>query len=248
MIVFGERSSGERTRFARKLDGDVFHRSDWMNAGQDETLSPNQFLVEQPPNAVLRPHYHRQNQFQLFVDGSGTIGRTTLRPYTVHYAGAFTGYGPLVAGPEGLKYFTFRPVYEIGLIPAEDRDQMIRGPKRHETVGPIGCIASADAAGACDDVLLESPERDLEVRRMRLAAAQSVVPRPAPGSQGALLFVLQGGLEAAGKPLGRWESLFVSSDDTWPLVTAGPEGVDTLLLSVPPRAPAYRDARPPAAH
>jgi len=244
MIVFGERSSGERTRFARNLDGDVFHRSDWMNTGQDETLSPNMFLVEQPPHAVLRPHYHRQNQFQLFVEGSGAIGRTALRPYTVHYAGAFTGYGPLVAGPEGLKYFTFRPVYEIGLIPAEDREQMVRGPKRHETVGPIDLAAASDDARPLDEALLASPAHDLEVRRIRLAPVQSTLPRPASASQGAVLFVLQGAIEVAGRSLGRWESVFVSADDAWPRLAAGPEGAEALLLCVPSRAPEYRDARP----
>lgn len=244
MIAFGQRSSGERTRFARNVDGDVFHRSDWMNTGQDETLSPNMFLVEQPPNAVLRPHFHRQNQFQLFVDGSGTIGRTALRPCTVHYAGAFTGYGPLVAGPEGLKYFTFRPVYEIGLIPAEDREQMVRGPKRHETVGPLDLAVPGDDARPCDEALLVS--HDLEVRRIRLAPAQSVVARPAPGSQGAVLFVLQGTVVAADRSLGRWESLFVSADDTWPALSAGPDGAEALLLCVPPREPEYRGAKAPS--
>jgi len=247
MIVFGERSNGERTRFARNLDGDVYHRSDWMNSGQDETLSPNMFLVEQPAHAVLRPHFHRQNQYQLFVDGSGTIGRTTLRPYTVHYAGAFTGYGPVIAGPEGLKYFTFRPVYEIGLIPAEDREQMVRGPKRHETVGPIDLATPADNARPCDEALLETPSRDLSVRRIRMAPAQSLSPRPAPASQGAVFFVLQGMIRTAGKSLERWESVFVSSDDTWPTLTAGPEGAEALLLCVPPRAPEYLEARAPAA-
>jgi hypothetical protein len=246
MIVFGERSSGERTRFARNLDGEVFHRSDWMNTGQDQTLSPNMFLVEQPPNAVLRPHYHRQNQFQLFVDGSGTIGRTALRPYTAHYAGAFTGYGPLVAGPQGLKYFTFRTVYEIGLIPAEDREQMVRGPKRHETVGPIDLAAPGDDARPCDEALLESPGCDLEVRRLRLAPMQLLVPRPAPGSQGAVLFVLQGEVDALDRELGRWESVFVTCDEAWPAITAGRQGAEALLLCVPPRASEYRDVRQPA--
>jgi hypothetical protein len=35
----------------------------------------------------------------------------------VHYAGAFTGYGPLIAGPQGITYFTLRPVCESGFIP-----------------------------------------------------------------------------------------------------------------------------------
>src|SRR5688572_4441868 len=103
-----------------------------MESGNDPRLSPTVFLVEQPPNTTLQPHFHRQNQFQLFVGGGGTFGRAPLQPITVHYAGAYTAYGPLVAAGQGIQYFTIRPVCESGFIPVAEREQkMIRGPKRH---------------------------------------------------------------------------------------------------------------------
>jgi hypothetical protein len=37
------------------VDGVVFHKSDWMEHGQDPHFSPNVFLVEQPPNITLAP-------------------------------------------------------------------------------------------------------------------------------------------------------------------------------------------------
>src|SRR5678816_3651970 len=98
------------------VDGDTYIKSEWManvtGGSGDAELSPTVFLVEQAPNVSLRTHFHRQNQFQIFVRGSGTIGRHPLGPLMVHYAGAYSGYGPLVAGPEGLAYFTLRTVFE----------------------------------------------------------------------------------------------------------------------------------------
>ena len=80
-----------------------------MDSGDDPTLSPTVALIEQPAGFEFMPHFHRQNQFQVFVGGSGSLGRHALAPVVVHYAGAYTGYGPLLAGPEGIQYFTLRP-------------------------------------------------------------------------------------------------------------------------------------------
>ena len=46
-----------------------------MDSGDDPELSPTVYLVEQGPNISLRTHFHRNNQFQLFVRGEGSIGK-----------------------------------------------------------------------------------------------------------------------------------------------------------------------------
>ena len=58
-----------------------------METGSDPLLSPTVFLAEQPPDCEPLPHFHRQNQFQLFVEGSGLIGKEQIRPMTIHSAG-----------------------------------------------------------------------------------------------------------------------------------------------------------------
>ena len=106
MIAIGTRAHGETRRRPIPVLNDTFFKAEWLETPDNPTLSPTAFLVEQPPNTTLVPHFHKNNQFQLFVDGSGTIGRHPIGPVTVHYAGAFTGYGPLVSGSNGIKYFT----------------------------------------------------------------------------------------------------------------------------------------------
>ena len=49
--------------------------------------APNAFLVRQHPGVTLPTHYHHTAQFQVVAEGSGTLGRHDLMPFTVHYAG-----------------------------------------------------------------------------------------------------------------------------------------------------------------
>jgi hypothetical protein len=78
---------------------------------------PMIYLVDQEPNSTIQMHFHQVDQFQVFVGGSGSMGRHPLAPITVHYTNAFTGYGPLSAGPDGLQYLTIRAQWDPGLRP-----------------------------------------------------------------------------------------------------------------------------------
>src|SRR5258708_39913544 len=134
------------------VNGDTYIKSEWMAnlAGDDNDaeFSPTVFLVDQPPNVSLRTHFHRQNQFQIFVRGSGSIGRHKLGPLMVHYASAYTGYGPLVSRPDGLAYFTLRTVFEKGsLTMTQHAPEMKRGPKRHlpSQIVPVAAAATIAA-------------------------------------------------------------------------------------------------------
>ena len=80
--------------------------------------------------------------------GSGSLGPHPLAALTVHYAGAYSGYGPLVSGSDGLAYFTLRSVFETGsLTLAKHADQMKRGPKRQLHSQPVPIATAASLAG-----------------------------------------------------------------------------------------------------
>ncbi|QYY33539.1 hypothetical protein K2O51_31385 (plasmid) [Cupriavidus pinatubonensis] len=248
MIVYGTRARAEATRREVPLcfeDGHacIFHKSEWMEAGRDPQLSPTVFLVEQPAGSIAPAHFHRQNQFQLFIDGDGTIGRHPLRPLTVHYAGAYTGYGPLVAGDAGLKYFTIRPAFDTGLIPVSARGQMIRGPKRHAQAGPIATDTPDQLrtlSGAACEAVVPLDDDGLGVTVLRLPPWQPLfVDRP-PRAGDLFIVVLAGAMRAAGNDLGQWESVFVSADEALPDMGANDDGVQVLLLYTPQKAAAYR--------
>ena len=82
MIATGTRSLWERTRRPVDVEGATFFKGEWMDTGRTPE-SPTVFLAEQPPDYELLPHFHKENQFQLFVAGDGTIGRQGVRPLTM---------------------------------------------------------------------------------------------------------------------------------------------------------------------
>ena len=53
-------------------------------------------------------HFHGSNQFQFFIGGSGKFVRHDIGVGSVHYADAYTSYGPIVSGVSGLDFLTLR--------------------------------------------------------------------------------------------------------------------------------------------
>ena len=247
MIVHGTRAHGmARRRHLQLPDGFSYHKAEWLETDQDPALSPTAFLIEQPAGTVLAPHFHRQNQFQVMVAGGGTIGRHALGPVTVHYAGAYTGYGPLIAGPQGLSYFTIRSVHDAGaMMVSTDRARMIRGPKRHETTAPHAPLADAALAvlSAVERVDLVAPTGDgLAVIVTRIPPHGRVELLDPAGTLGQFHMVLAGRLVHEGRALGTWEMVYVSADAGAAVLCADDTGAEVLTMQMPPTADEYRTA------
>jgi hypothetical protein len=243
MIVVGTRANGERRRRPIPVMHDTFYKSEWMECGDDPQLSPTAFLVEQPPNCNLVPHFHRQNQFQLFVEGSGLIGREELGAVTVHYAGAYTGYGPLLSGPDGIKYFTIRAICESGFTPiTEAKEKMVRGPKRHAKSDPVLPLSPAALAALVRTellLLIETGEDGMGASLTRLPPGARYAAGHVPGSEGQFLFVTSGTLGRGEATLGRWESLFLLTGAAPPALVAGPGGAEVVAMFIPHKDAAY---------
>ena len=239
-----ESSRAMATRRALEFHGVEYHRSEWMFTGEDPELSPTIFMVEQPPNAILPAHFHELNQFQLFVSGSGKIGGHFLAPVTVHYAGAYTGYGPIVAGDEGLAYFTIRPGYERGAhFLSESRDRMRKGPRRGGTSTPTEPL-SAEALfqlgyAEAIELLPDSPD-GLSASIWRLPPNHPLDYTRSPAALGAFLVILGGELcSAEGGLLTRWGSMFIAAAESWPSLSAGQNGAEVAVMSMPVKHPRF---------
>jgi hypothetical protein len=77
--------------------------------------SPQAFLVRNAPDRRTNVHYHPVDQFQVFVDGSGRIGRHAIQSQFIHYVDHYQPYGPIIAGSEGLSYLTLRAWSDCGI-------------------------------------------------------------------------------------------------------------------------------------
>jgi len=244
MILIGSSERARATRHARTLpNGFSFHRSEWMEGGDDASLSPTVFLVEQPAGAVLAPHFHMQNQYQVVVAGHGRLGAHEVAAGSVHYAGAFTGYGPIVAGPEGLSYFTVRAVRESGANFIEtSRDKMVRGPKRHVQGPPLATASDGELLALtvprCEH-LIPAQADQLGACVWSLPPGASIeAPPPAPGGQ--FHFAMAGTLRHGPAWLGGWESRYLSALEPACRLEAGPRGLQVLVLQMPAKAAEYR--------
>jgi hypothetical protein len=245
VIALGSATLAQQTRHQRVLDnGFRFHRSEWMQNGRGPGLSPTVFLVEQPPHSMLAPHFHACNQFQVIQDGSGTLGPHSVGPGSVHYAGAYTGYGPLVAGPAGLSYFTIRAGYETGanFLPAA-RDRLRRGPKRHAQgpAHPPWSIAALRGLASACRVPLIAPHDDLDAHAVQLPPLAPLEPDE-PGGSGQFQLVLAGTLATPQGTLRAWESRYLSPGEDARGCTAGECGLHLLVLQMPAPAHEYADA------
>ena len=240
MKALGSRKSAASTRRRMMLpDGFSFQRSDWMSTGNGAVQSPTIFLVEQPAGSLLRPHFHRNNQFQVVVEGSGRIGRHEVKAGSVHYAGAYTGYGPVVAGPEGLSYFTIRSAFEIGALFVEESRHLLPAGPRYQTYGQAPEIA-AEVVG--NEVVVRPciarQDDDLDAIAVDVPADVTYLP-PSPAAAGQFLLVLQGAIQVGSSLLERWESAYADASEPGQIITASIDA-KVLVLQMPALHRCYR--------
>lgn len=210
---------------------------DYLPPAPGEARPPQAFLVEQEVNAVVHPHFHFVDQFQVVVEGDGAIGRHEVQPIMAHFAGACTAYGPITPGQAGLKYFTLRASADgtgAQFLPAA-KARMARGPKRYVLADPV--LPSTPEAllarrEAITEMVLSEPD-GLAILMLRLPPhGRLTAPDPSRGA-GQSLLVTGGGIHHAGQVLGRMSALFVPPDEAAFIAQAGAGGAEILLLQYP---------------
>jgi len=201
---------------------------------------PQCFLVEQQPNQVADPHFHLIDQFQVVVGGNAMFGKRPVSGVAIHYANAYTPYGPIAAGPEGIHYITMRNRWDSTLahFMPKARDELKPGRRRHVLVDPVSpadanALAALASPGTQD---LHATEEDgLGIWRYRIPGGQAVDgPDPSKGA-GQYWLVLSGGLIAGNEVLAPLSCLFLSPDEAPIELAAAPGGVEMLGLQFPMR-------------
>jgi hypothetical protein len=209
------------------------------------TLFPMAFLVEKDPGAVVHPHFHRADQYQVVVAGGGRLGRHALDGVEVHYTDAYSAYGPIVAAEDGIAWFTLRNAWDPGArymtsARAELRAARVANHQHREAVAcaihPLSEVAlAALARPTCHAVLGPGPD-GLATWHCKLpSSAELVGPDPASGG-GQFWIVLAGGLSTGGfAPLPPQSCIWVAPQDAALAVQAGASGAEALCLQFPRR-------------
>ncbi len=182
---------------------------------------------------VIHPHFHKVDQFQVVVAGDGTIGKHPLKPITVHYTDAYTPYGPIVAGPKGLHFFTIRM--------QTDFTGFHRMPEaRHEMKGKAGRTATCEAVAEPSSTLyrkdaaietLLAPSDDGVGAFLLRAGPEVEAAAPDPKGTGGQIHVVTGGSAIhKGQELPLWSCIHVSDNEGPLALRGGPSGLELLVL------------------
>jgi hypothetical protein len=212
-------------------------------APEPGVLYPMAFLVEKEPHAVVKPHFHQADQYQVVVQGGGRLGTHDVGTVAVHYTDAWSAYGPITAADEGISWFTLRNAWDSGAryMPAA-RDQLRTAraqnfQHREATAGPMLVTSAAELARTDRLVCLPVIERTTDgmaTWRYRLPPGTAMVgPDPAEGG-GQFWIVLSGTMSAgASASLPVNSCIFVAPNDGGLAVTAGDAGAEALCLQFP---------------
>jgi hypothetical protein len=204
-------------------------------------IYPMAFLVEKDAGAIVRPHFHAADQFQVVTQGSGRLGRHDIGSIAVHYTDAYSAYGPIVAAGEGVSWFTLRNTWDPGaryMPAAREQLRAARGKYQHRETTSASRAAwdetELSRLGAADRVTEMESADGLGSWRFRLPASGTTVG-PDPGKGGGQFWVvLSGSASCGGSALLPVESVvFVGPEDAAVSVAAGSSGAELLCVQFP---------------
>lgn len=240
--IAGEQALKGRRTIKSRGTGEEHWRTDFLGKPGDGELKehqPQAFLIEMSANEVIVPHFHEVDQFQVFVAGSGSLGRNqdVAHPLAVHYADHHTGYGPINAGPQGYSYFTLRAKSDPGAV-------YLHKPGYREKLKPSGKRHGVAAVTlSTEPVLMERKGVQVEPLMQQLGNGDGLgvaLVRMGPGARfegpdpaatgGQYYLVVNGSAELESGTFAAWSPIFVSKSERPVTLRAGTKGLEALLL------------------
>ena len=234
MQQIGLRDQWPLNRRAIISDGTVpLHKTMILGPGPDNELGPNAFLVEQGPGLAIRPHFHLNSQWQVFVGGAGLLGRKPVKPFVVQYVTSHTGYGPIIAGADGLRYMTLRPSSQSGALYLPDaRDRLNLNTPRLQVASESLLPGGNSSMHSVVDMI--APQADgLAAWIIHLPPAYSVAAPTHPGGLARYYLVVSGSMIASNQTLGPLSLAWVSGNDMAMPLEAGENGLDVIAMQFP---------------
>ncbi len=206
---------------------------------------PMAFLVEKDAAAIVKPHFHAADQYQVIVQGGGRLGVHDVGTVSVHYTDSYSAYGPIVAADEGISWFTLRNAWDSGAqyMPAQRqqlREARARFQHREATCGPLAPLTDAELAALTDvtgNAVIEETKDGLGTWRYTVNPG-GAARGPDPSTGGGQFWLVSAGTAhvPGGALLPVNSCVFVAPDDAAMRMFAGPVGADLLCLQFPKRA------------
>ena len=211
------------------------------------TREPQAFLVEYAPARALRTHFHDVDEFQIVVAGDGMLGKHAIAPHAVHFAGAFTPYGPIVAGAQGLTFLTLRARRDSAgpqLLP--DKRQMLAGVAERRPWQVSESVELLQRGGSVETRTLArlTGRPGLAACVMDIPPDLSVQLPAAQGTGGRYVVVLRGSIRLDSRMLLALVVGFMVADEAPVSITSGNEGAALIVLDFPGTGSTSRAEKP----
>lgn len=199
------------------------------------------FRIDMSTNMILESHFHIVDQFQIFMAGSGTIGRDRADMITAHYADHHTGYGPLVAGEQGMSYLTLRSKTDAGLIKLSTPNvrELLEPTKRRHRVSSKVVLSIPPVLQHRDEVGIESVMEEragddgMRVLVYRMGAGMEAQAPETAATGGYYTIVMNGSLVHEGAEYLPWSLVWTSHTDAAPMLRAGEKGLEAMIAVFP---------------
>ena len=195
---------------------------------------PQTFHVSMPdPGSTIEPHFHDVDQYQVIVQGGGRLGPGEAAPVAFHYADAYTPYGPIVGGKDGISFFTIRAACATGYFPMPESRKLILGKPGRNIAGQFDISKPLPAANqSSKEKLLEAKEDNTLVFGFRLGANASTLGEPTNGGDQYYL-VCSGSIMQDGKEAPPMSMIRLERGESPLTLKAGPKGAAVLLMQLP---------------
>lgn len=202
---------------------------------------PHARLKQHDPGRFSSTHFHPVDQFQVLVGGKAKIGRHELAAYCVHFARAYTPYGPIIDDAvTGSTMFVMRAHSNTDAqrLPQKlDRLKQVPDRQPWQIHRPITFPAFQSGTAATDIMLEAVPdikdENGLAVYTLSMKPnAKACAPDPSHGD-GQFLVVFKGSLLHNNKEHKAWAVVFIKPKEGPFQIHAGAGGLEALVLNFP---------------
>jgi hypothetical protein len=202
---------------------------------------PQAYVVAQAPGTVVEPHYHAVHQWQVVVEGEGTLGRYKVAPISLHFTDPYTAYGPIVPGEQGVAYFSMRAMSDTGAYYLDTpgvKEAMRPSRRRFLLKTPADLALSSPQAlaartGAVLDAIIEPYDDGVAGYVLRIGPGGSATAPDPAQCGGQYVVVVGGSIVHAGRDMPRLSTAFVTPTEASMVVHAGPNGAEVLVLQYP---------------
>ncbi|MEO8523509.1 MAG: rubredoxin [Caldimonas sp.] len=214
------------------------------------TRDPQAFLVEYAPGRVLQTHFHDADEFQIVVSGSGRFGHHAIGPHAVHFARAYTPYGPIVAGADGLAFLTLRAERDSSgpqKLPEKREALLAVGDRQPWQASDYASFEGSDGLASITPLRRLSDGHGLAAMATNVPAGVAMRLPDARGSGGQYVVLLKGSVAIDSRKVSTPAVAFLAAGEQGLKVMGGAGGAQLLVLNFPQTLPVVESATRSAA-